>query len=58
MPHYSFKIHNEILYKKRKKLLAHLLKMDIELPSDIILLIVKYISDVSLDEYRMKAYLY
>jgi hypothetical protein len=58
MPHYSFKIHNEILYKKRKKLLAHLLKMDIELPSDIILLIVKYISNVSLDEYRMEASLY
>ncbi len=58
MPHYSFKIHNEILYKKQKKLLAHLLKIDIELPSDIILLIVKYISDVSLDEYRMEAHLY
>jgi len=58
MPHYSFKIHNEILYKKRKKLLTHLLKIDIELPSDIILLIVKYISNVSLDEYRMEAHLY
>jgi hypothetical protein len=32
--------------------------MDIELPSDIILLIVKYISNVSLDEYRMEASLY
>ena len=58
MPHYSFKIHNKILYKKRKKLLAYLLKIDIELPSDIILLIVKYISNVSLDEYRMEASLY
>ena len=40
------------------KLLAHLLKIDIELSSDIILLIVKYTSNVSLDEYRMEAYLY
>jgi hypothetical protein len=58
MPHYSFKIHNKILYKKQKKLFAHLLKKDIELSSDIILLIVKYTSNVSLDEYRMEASLY
>ena len=58
MPHYSFKIHNKILYKKRKKLLVHLLHYNIKLSSDIILLIVKYISDVSLGEYRMEAYIY
>ena len=58
MPHYSFKIHNKILYKKKRKLLIHLLKINIKLSPDIILLIVKYTSDVSLDEYRMEAYLY
>ncbi len=58
MPHYSFEIHDKILYKKRKKLLVHLLHCNIKLSPDIILLIVKYISDVSLDEYRMEAYMY
>jgi hypothetical protein len=58
MPHYSFKIHNKILYKKQTKLLVHLLKINIKLSPDIILLIVKYTSNVSLDEYRMEAYLY
>ncbi|SVA34114.1 uncharacterized protein METZ01_LOCUS86968 [marine metagenome] len=58
MPHYSFEIHNKILYKKRKKLLVYLLHCNIKLSSDIILLIVKYISDVSLSEYRMESYIY
>jgi hypothetical protein len=59
MPHYSFEIHDKILYKKQTKLLVHLLKkINIKLSPDIILLIVKYTSNVSLDEYRMEAYLY
>ena len=50
MPHYNLKIHNKILYKKQKKLSSHI-KNIIKLSSDIIQLIVKYTSNVSLEEY-------
>ena len=50
MPHYNLKIHNKILCKKQKKLSSHI-KNIIKLSSDIIQLIVKYTSNVSLDEY-------
>ncbi len=56
MPYYNLKIHNEILNKKQKELLSHILKINIKISHDIIKLIVKYTSNVSLHEYRMESY--
>ena len=50
MPHINIKICDIILYKKQKKFSLHIKKFK-KLSSDIIQLIVKYTSNVSLEEY-------